>query len=638
MISLCRQRSISLLTVALAALPLLFACSDDSASGPGFEGGGGRGGRDSGVPIAPRMDQGGVTTPDQTPPELKESRALRVDGESRRALSYGERLELAVFYIGIVPGMGEQPLANQRISMRMLDRMGNDQTAAGIGGSRLESRQTQTDGQGRGRFFVIAGEEEVSLRVEVSAAEADPVFFDLNVVRPSDGSLAVEVNYDVRANRYGFAELAAAKVSLFEGQVPCETIVGSVNNIRNAYFSWPPLMPFNEVSNTVRADFGHGSVLTALAVLTNVEGNAVAYGCHSGAIVQGGEETLVQIDAVDLPLDFKGSFASLNRFDLSDLLRSSGDETLMIVADVLELVRLVGSNQPGSGAAMIELVCDYLNVDRQFCQILEVVGGGVVEDLIRNNIPPEALQILSLISDVLSIVSEMTIIGEFVFVENYPDPETGVISGTDNRWQRFRFLWRNGCLEPNPADCEREFTIGDLDQLERPIAGTFDSTVEGETLQIGGHGLNFRYGLIALGIAATWLFPALLSSNVPLSLADSLAMVLPCGDINSALGNPNSGFCENVLVTALSAFLVDQLGTLNFDPEQFFIEGYATARDSNGDLAIDQLVDGVWRGTIEIGEDQVLNFNGCFNACRGELCEPPYDTCVIAPFIPEPEE
>ena len=138
MISLCRQRSISLLTVALTALPLLFACSDDSASGPGFEGGGGRGGRDSGVPIAPRMDQG-VTTPDQTQPELKESRSLRVDGESRRAFSYGERLELAVFYVGIVPGMGEQPLSNQRISMRMLDRMGNDQTGAG----------TASDGQGR---------------------------------------------------------------------------------------------------------------------------------------------------------------------------------------------------------------------------------------------------------------------------------------------------------------------------------------------------------------------------------------------------------------------------------------------------------------------------------------------------------
>ncbi|MEE2643789.1 MAG: hypothetical protein VYD19_02540, partial [Myxococcota bacterium] len=212
--------------------------------------------------------------------------------------------------------------------------------------------------------------------------------------------------------------------------------------------------------------------------------------------------------------------------------------------------------------------------------------------------------------------------------------------GVDNRWQSFRFLWRNGCAEPNPADCEREFTIGDLERLERPIAGTFDAVVEGETLQVGGHGLNFQYGLIGLGIAESWLLPTLLSEMGPLRLEEALALVLPCGDINQALnGNPNSGFCENVLVTALSAFLVDQLGSLDFSPEQFSIEGYATARDSDGDLNIDQLIDGVWLGEIELGEDRLLSFSGCFNACRDAECAAPYDDCTIPPLAPRlPEE
>ncbi|MEE2644224.1 MAG: hypothetical protein VYD19_04770, partial [Myxococcota bacterium] len=495
----------------LFVIPFLWACEDDSASGPGFEGGGGNSGRDAGIPISPGEQD--MSQADQMVVTPKESRALRLpEGEdARRAFTYQERVDLSVFYVGIAPGGVEQPLANQRLTVRMLDPMGNDQSQAGIGGSRLVSARVPTNAQGRGTFTLVTGEEEVSFRIEVSAPDADPLFFVINVTRPNEGSLAVELNYDTMANRYNFVQLEAAKVSLFEGQVPCASLVGLVNEVRGAYFSWPPLMPFNEVSNTVRADdFAHGSVFTVLAAVTNSTGSAVAYGCHSGALIQGGEETLIEIDLTDLPLEYKGRFTSVNRFDLTDMLRSSGDENLAIVADVLDLVRLVGSNQPGSGAALIDLICDYINVDRQFCLIIQGVGGPFVERLIAENIPEEALQILSLISDVLSIISEMNIVGEFVFVEN-PDPETGIIEGVDNRWQSFRFLWRNGCAEPNPADCEREFTIGDLERLERPIAGTFNAVVEGETLEIGGHGLNFQYGLIGLGIAESWLLPTLLS-------------------------------------------------------------------------------------------------------------------------------
>ena len=83
--------------------------------------------------------------------------------------------------------------------------------------------------------------------------------------------------------------------------------------------------------------------------------------------ITGGQETEVIINVVDMPLEFKGRFVTTNRFDLGDLLRSSEDETLATVADVLDILRLLGSNQSGRGAAIISLLCDFADLDPAIC-------------------------------------------------------------------------------------------------------------------------------------------------------------------------------------------------------------------------------------------------------------------------------
>jgi hypothetical protein len=174
--------------------------------------------------------------------------------------------------------------------------------------------------------------------------------------------------------------------------------------------------------------------------------------------IVGGQNTEVMVTAIDLPLEFKGRFVTTNRFDLSDLLRSSNDSTLSTVADVLDILRLLGSDDSSRGAELIRLLCDLTDVDPQACSIASAVGGPLIIVLLEQNIPPDVFSVLAVISDVLTIVSEMTIVGEIEFPDSYPD-ENNMLGG-DNRWQRFRFDWRNGCMA---QDCSREFTIGNLD-------------------------------------------------------------------------------------------------------------------------------------------------------------------------------
>ena len=228
----------------------------------------------------------------------------------------------------------------------------------------------------------------------------------------------------------------------------------------------------------------------------------------------------------------------------------------------------------------------------------------------------------TIISDVLSIFSELTVVGEIEFVQPQLD-ENNMLIGNDNRWQKFRFVWRNGC--EMGMDCRREFTIGNLDAERRPIFGVFDATVNKTTMTLAPHGLNFRYGVIILGIAEEWLIPAILGNagGDRVTFADLFATLLPCEDIDSITVD---GFCEDVLVLALSDILYDLTSRLEFSPDQFRISGTAEALDEDGDLIVDKLDMGIWRGVLDFG-GTAIDFNGCFTGCRDAECPPP--DCMI---------
>jgi hypothetical protein len=557
------------------------------------------------------------------------ARELRVEGSRTRTIFSGDELDLQIRLVELRQ-TGEVALANQAITMKLLDSTGADRTQTGIQGTRLQSARINTNAQGLSTFKLYAGDPGVTVRLQATAADAAPVTITVAISQPASGDLTVRVLYDVQAGRYSYLDLDMARVSLFVNQT-CDNLIADATRLSGADFSWAPITPFDDLNNTVTdRGFMHNASYTVAASVYSPTGRAVGFGCVEDVTVVGGEETEVMINAVDLPLEFKGTFITTNRFDLSDLLRSSQDPTLTNVADVLEILQLLGSDDSNRGSELIRLLCEVANIDMQACSIARAVGGPLIVVLLDQNIPPDVFAVLSVISDVLSIVTEMTIVGEIEFFDNYPDEEN-MLEG-DNRWQRFRFNWRDGCMV---QDCDRTFTIGNLDTDNRPIAGIFDSqVVEGSTLEIAEHGLNFRFGLIALGIAEQWIIPAVVGQQGPVALSALLGDLMSdvCIDVDQFLNRPD--FCQNVIVNALSAIIIDQLGGFNFDPDEFRISGSATLVDSDTDLRIDQLQNGVWHGTINTDELN-LSFNGCFTGCREAECPAPENECVIPAFVPE---
>lgn len=619
--------------LAVLGLAGLAACADATPAGEQVA--------DSGADMLPVDQPDRVIT---TPPEdmgvevVVGSRELRVVGDINRLLFFDQTGDFTVEYVGRDVDGQERGVANATLTASLLDAMNQDRSATGLEGTAFVRGQRKvTDAMGRATFQLRAGMRDVEGKLRIDDApnaDADPVTFNVTIAREGAGGLRARVLYDDAVGRYDFRILKEARVDLFDRQ-SCDLLRDTVPNLQGAYFSLPPITPFNEVNNEIgQGDLDDGLTFSVTASVQNAAGNTVAFGCVDGVRIRGGEVVQVDIPATDLPLQFKGRFTVVNKFDLSGLLRSTGNDTLNTVADVLDVLRVLGSGNGDRGDAIVDLFCNLVNIDEGICNIVQTIVAPLVDRLIDQFVPPEVLRVLTVISDILTIVQRFTTIGEIEFTVSGPDMDN-LISGTDNRWQQFRFDWRNGC--PMGEDCRRQFTIGNLDEERRPIAGVFDSYLEtredeatGDSnlyLVIEPHSLNFRYGIIILGLAEQWILPAIVGQPGPLTLEDLLNTLLPCDRINDFFGDPNSGLCQDVLVAALSEILYDQIRRLDFAPEAFQLRGTAIPLDEDGNLEIDRLSQGKWIGSVHIG-DQDFNFNGCFEGCRGDE-ECPAPECEI---------
>lgn len=608
---------------------VLGACAD--ATVPGDD----PGTRDMSDALPPPMDGAPPTTTgdmmiiEPPPPGARE---LRIVGDINRLIFHNAEADFTVEYVGS-DADGERGISNATLTARLLDDQGQDRSATGLEGTTFVRGQRKvTDASGRATFQLRAGARDVmNAKLVIEAPDAPEVRFNVTIAREGAGGMRVRVTYDDQVGRYSYRNFSEARVDLFD-RVDCDLLRDSVPALNGAYFSLPPINPFNEVDNEVsQGDLDDGLSFSVTAVLLNQAGGVVAFGCLDGVDIVGGQIVDIEIPATDLPLEFKGVFSTVNKFDLTDLLRSTENSTLNTVADVLDVLRILGSGDGDRGDAIVQLFCDLVDIGDGICDVVQAIGGRLVDRIIDEFVPPEIIRVITVISDILSIVQRMTTIGEIEFTQSGPDAMQ-IIMGTDNRWQKFRFTWRNGC--DMGANCVREFTIGNLDEERRPIAGTFQSRLtslvdpesgdEELTLVIEPHGLNFRYGIIILGIAEQWIIPAIVGQPGPITLEELLGNLLPCMEINDLVGDPNSGLCEDVLVAGLSEILYDQIGRLDFEPGAFRLEGTVLPLDEDGDLVIDKLANGHWTGSIAIG-DSTFNFGGCFEGCRPEAgmeCEP----------------
>lgn len=585
------------------ACALVFGCSDATDAGTADTGASG--------------GDAGVNPGDGGGPPVVGARTLEIVGSAALAAGFDSMIQLQVRYRGV-----DAPVSGANLDAIMLDEQGNDVSGPGFEGTILQSRRAATDNQGLANFQVNTGARAANVRVQISAPETSPVTFAVTVLREGTGGINVRVTYDESAGRYAYADLAAAQVHLFDVQ-DCATLRGSAANLQGAYFTLSEIAPFNEIDNAASAgDLDEGATFQVAATATNASGGVVAFGCLDGVSVTGGEVKQIDVALDDLRLEFKGVYTVVHRFDLTDMLANTENSSLATIGQVLNVLRIVGDGEGDRGQAIVDLFCDIADVGDGTCGLLRNFGARLIDEVIGRVVPANVLRVFTVLSDLIGIFTDLTVVGELQLDSLGAD---GLIANNDNRWQKFRWTWRDGC--PDGENCTREFALGDLQVNDRPIFGTFDAQLNGTVLTINAHSISFRYGLIILEMAQNWVIPRLLDppSNERVTVEQMLAAILPCAAINEGItGNANDDLCENILVASLAEIINNQLLMLEFDADEFTISGSVTPVDSDGDLIIDQLSMGAWSGQVAI-TDPPLVFGGCFEGCRpaaGESCEP----------------
>lgn len=604
---------------ALVAMLAVIGCDDETSTPEGAGGAGGEvdmgmGGAGGGVGGMGGGGQGGAGG------GVIDGRELQLVGERNELVRVGESLMIGVRLVG---GADLAPVPGAAIEAVLFDADGNEQPA--VDGTALRGRRVNTGDDGVATFELVADATPTRLRLEARSGDATPVSVEITVADEGAGSLAIRVTYDQAANRYAYLDFNEARVDLFLAEESdCGSLQMQATSLVGAWLSLPSIVPFNEVDNTVPADqLADGLTFNVVSTAVGANGSVLAFGCTPDVAVVGGAVTDVEVPLTDLALEFKGRFDAVSAFDLTRLLEASNNPTLNTLAEVLGIIRVLGNGDGDRGAELTRLFCDVVNVDEGICNVLSRIGGQIVNRVFEEVVPQVALDTLTVLSDLVGIVSDLTIIGQIEFIESYPD-ENGLIAGNDNRWQKFRLTWRGET---------RDFTFGNLGRDYRPVAGAFDGTVTGTELTLGAHAMTLKLGVIALGVVEQWIAPALTGLAPPVTLTDLLRAVVPCADVDEFLfDDPTNGFCPDVLMPALADLLADQLERLDLAPENFVVTGTAQISDTDGDLRIDRLSDGVWSAQLSVGGSAV-NIPGCFTACRDMPCEDP--TCEVPPLREE---
>lgn len=608
-------------TLALVALLAVMGCDDETATTEAAGGAGG-GALDMGMGGAGGGAGGMGGGEGGTGGGVVDGRELQLTGDRSALVRVGETLTIGVRLVG---GADLAPVAGASVEAVLFDA--DDAEQAAVDGTALRGRRVNTGDDGVATFELVAAATPTRLRFEARSGDATPVSVEITVADEGAGSLAVRVTYDQEANRYSFNDLNEARVDLFlAAETDCALLGTQATNLVGAWLSLPSIIPFNEVDNAVPADqLADGLTFNVVSTAVSANGSVLAFGCTPDVAVVGGSITDVEVVLGDLALEFKGRFDAVSAFDLTRLLEASDNPTLNTLADVLGIIRVLGNGDGDRGAELTRLFCEVVNVDEGICNVLSRIGGQIVNRLFEEVVPQVALDTLGVLADLVGIVSDLTIIGQIEFINSYPDAD-GVIAGNDNRWQKFRLTWRGET---------RDFTFGNLARDYRPVAGAFVGTVTGTELSLGAHAMTLKLGVIALGIVEQWIAPALTGLAPPVTLTDLLRAVVPCADVDDFIfGDPTNGFCPDVLMPALADLLSDQLERLDLAPENFVIRGTAQIADTDGDLRIDTLSDGVWRAELTVGGG-VVEIPGCFTACRDMPCADP--VCQVAPLPDDPE-
>ncbi len=548
-------------------------------------------------------------------PQEPQAEPNRLISESAAAhnIFHNAQLELSLRY---VDGSGAAITAGG-IQLQLLDEAGLDRTMEGVAGSTLRRARLSTDAAGRATIQLDAGEQNTTLRIHASAPDAQPIAWLVHVANNPEGDLTVTVTY---AGRYAEG-IERVELGLVDG-----FCVG-VDAAAPFAHRLPAIQPFAGEGRSVGRGLPHGERYAVLAEGKNLAGTTLAAGCVDVELI-GGAMAEGEVELLDRPLEFKGVYEVEHQLDLTAMLeQAEGD--LGGALDVLELLGAIGGGlgeQPfPRGDGIIQIVCERGDIAEAECLMLRQIGAPLLEQIIADVAPPEALEVLDVIGDVYRILSELTVYGEMEFAASRPNAE-GLLPGNESRWHGLRMIWRRGCPFDAPEDCVRDISLLDAGIGPRTLVGAFDARLDAEDadlLHIGRHDFDLHMGRLAMALLETWVLPAALGVEGPVTLEQLFATIIDCEQVNLALPpmDANSGVCEATIIQPAAAAVAEQLQGMGAGFQAFTFEGTVRVADALPDLRVDRLEEGVWQGAFGDAED-LAGAAGTFAGCRrGECAE-----------------
>ncbi len=262
-------------TIGVVAMLALGACGDDSPGGANNSNGNGNGNVNSQCP-----------------------RQLAFDGSSVVYVELGQVKGLRVRY----EDCDSLAVAGETVTFEIV---GN------AAGSQLSALSATTGSDGIATVTLTGGSTDTTFQVTATAPEGSALTFDVTVTGNPIGFVTVEMAYSGTQSFDGFTAY------LFQGQTCADLAPFS---LPTALQVAAPVPLVTDRPQFVNIPVGTGY---AVAVLADVAGATVGFGCTGFQEVTFGEETIVPVTLGDVPITFDGIYDLDDHFDLSGALPPS---------------------------------------------------------------------------------------------------------------------------------------------------------------------------------------------------------------------------------------------------------------------------------------------------------------------------
>ena len=456
---------------------------------------------------------------------------------------------------------------------------------------------------------------DVDYVVRLAAEGAQPVELPIVVTDIPKGKIRVKIewqgpinvkNIDVRLcpGTFSCSQFKPTNVPTCEGK----TVLGGLG--LNPEVSWDDL-PSDQSYTVVATAQSPSESLAAKGCIDLIKPDPSGSNVHNMVL------TLLVLNPM-------GSYDTVSFFNFTGAIPGQAGE---IVDEIVKLF----TNPGGFLIDMIKLVVSQWVpawvTDAAF-GLFEDQLGQIVTDWIFNNAPDWLQDIFIIGEDLIQVVHHLNLLATL----NLSKLQNDYWMQGDLEWQGIVLWWHYGCPKEDEPDYDPDCgkfevsmsTLG-IEGIFPPdiIAGKFQAEIhQFDMFDVYQHVIKLNYGKLIVFVLEKVLLKAITGYD---NMEEALYSFVNCAGIASFFSNvvlDAVGLTEEKLeqgchgaIDFLVGPVMTLIGNLSLS-SQLSLSGSALLVDVDQNLIVDDIVDGVWAGNIQINGEQGAEFSGTWDAHR----------------------